>query len=545
LNITLRRSAVLGSAVALVGALAAVPSVASVDGSTPIQHVLIVSVNGLHQTDAIWFVDNHPRFQPLLQAGIVYPQAETPVPSDAFAASVSQLTGGTPGVTGVYGQDTFDHALLPAGTTDAKARRGAQVNFGGSLDKNERSIAAGQHLAGLPDSILSMTGTPQSLINHSKLPISPATMKPVTPNKFLKVNTIFNVAHQAGLRTAWIGDHPSDSILGGTSGTGIDDLFTPELDSQAPTPFHGSWAKYEAATRLLDNYKAEAVINEIDGFDHTGTKQVGMPAIFGVQFDSVATAQKEATSFGQPGGYQIVKGESIPGPLLQGSISFLDSWLGRFVSELAYTGMTNNTTIILTGTNGDSPQEPQDLTRINAKPIIHGLDKAWAAGHRRSAPLVAFSSAGDSLELWLSNRSQHAADFAKAYLKKHKAIGTKLHGRTVTLAASGTSVIHAGAAAARYFGTKVSESRHPDVFAAVQHGVVYNAGKGQIGGQGGADLEDRSVPLIILDPAATPSIQKAPVLTTQLAPTVLAMLGLSPSALQAVQIEHTKVLPGS
>ena len=32
--------------------------------------------------------------------------------------------------------------------------------------------------------------------------------------------------------------------------------------------------------------------------------------------------------------------------------------------------------------------------------------------------------------------------------------------------------------------------------------------------------------------------------TTQIAPTILALLGLDPHALQAVQIEHTRVLPG-
>jgi len=36
----------------------------------------------------------------------------------------------------------------------------------------------------------------------------------------------------------------------------------------------------------------------------------------------------------------------------------------------------------------------------------------------------------------------------------------------------------------------------------------------------------------------------APVETTQIAPTILALLGLNPGALQAVRIEHTRVLPG-
>jgi len=36
----------------------------------------------------------------------------------------------------------------------------------------------------------------------------------------------------------------------------------------------------------------------------------------------------------------------------------------------------------------------------------------------------------------------------------------------------------------------------------------------------------------------------AAVETTQIAPTILKLLGVDPSDLQAVRIEHTKVLPG-
>jgi hypothetical protein len=89
--------AVLGSAtltgaaltgVTLAGTLAA-PSHASASANGPIQHVLIMSVDGLHQNDAIWFVDNHPRFAPLLAAGVVYADAQTAVPADSLAGAVT------------------------------------------------------------------------------------------------------------------------------------------------------------------------------------------------------------------------------------------------------------------------------------------------------------------------------------------------------------------------------------------------------------------------------------------------------------------------
>ena len=38
------------------------------------------------------------------------------------------------------------------------------------------------------------------------------------------------------------------------------------------------------------------MLNEIDGFDHSGTRQVGTPAIFGMNFQTVSTAEKLPTS---------------------------------------------------------------------------------------------------------------------------------------------------------------------------------------------------------------------------------------------------------
>ena len=47
------------------------------------------------------------------------------------------------------------------------------------------------------------------------------------------MNTVFDVAGRAGLRTAWSDKHPAYEILNGPRGTGIQDLFTPEINSVA------------------------------------------------------------------------------------------------------------------------------------------------------------------------------------------------------------------------------------------------------------------------------------------------------------------------
>ena len=62
---------------------------------------------------------------------------------------------------------------------------------------------------------------------------------------------------------------------------------------------------------------------------------------------------------------------------------------------------------------------------------------------------------------------------------------------------------------------------------------------------GGANPEDRDVPITVYAPSAVaPNIISQTVHTTQIAPTILRLLGLNPESLDAVRIEGTRVLPG-
>jgi hypothetical protein len=81
------------------------------------------------------------------------------------------------------------------------------------------------------------------------------------------------------LRTAWSDKHAAYEILNGPSGTGIQDLFTAEINSDAPTVGSANdWTTDNALTMQYDSYKVQTVINEIDGLDHSGTNAVGTPA---------------------------------------------------------------------------------------------------------------------------------------------------------------------------------------------------------------------------------------------------------------------------
>ncbi|WP_051085932.1 alkaline phosphatase family protein [Actinomycetospora chiangmaiensis] len=552
-----RPHALAGLAVAAVAAVAAavLPTLATPASAAPPaaapRHVLLISVDGMHQSDLEGYVRRHPQsaLASLVRAGTDYSQAATPVPSDSFPGMLGQVSGGTPRSTGVYYDSTYDRGLLPPGTTTcAGAKPGTDVVFDETIDRNPDALDAGQGLPGLPDSILAMTGQPRSLINPAKLPVDPTTCSPVYPHQDTRANTVFEVARSAGLHTAWSDKHVAYDLLDGPSGSGIDDLFAPEINSAAPGG--GDWTTDNAATRRYDAYKVTAVRNEIDGFDHSRTTRPGTPAIFGLNFQSVSTAQKLPASDGLTGGY-LADGVT-PGPLLAGALDFVDGQLATMLAGLKDQHLDQSTTIILSAKHGQSPIDPALLDRIDDGPILQGLDTAWTAGHPGSGPLVVHSTDDDGMYLWLSDRSPVATSFAATYLRSHNGTGTDIAKNPRAYTSSGLGQILAGAEAAAYFHVPQSDSRVPDLVGIAQPGTVYTGGTKKIAEHGGALHDDRNVPLVVTGPSrgnALPSahggaLVATPVSTTQIAPTILVALGLDPNRLTAVRTEGTTALPG-
>src|SRR5581483_10333673 len=123
--------------------------------------------------------------------------------------------------------------------------------------------------------------------------------------------------------------------------------FGPEIDSQAvepngvPYPQDDDWAHIDAATKQYDAYKVQAILNEVNGLDHSGKNRVGTPAIFGMNFQTLSVAQKipsdsatligpdahgnYTTSAAQPGGYQVIDGQLLPGPVVSSALDYVDA----------------------------------------------------------------------------------------------------------------------------------------------------------------------------------------------------------------------------
>jgi arylsulfatase A-like enzyme len=84
------------------------------------------------------------------------------------------------------------------------------------------------------------------------------------------------------------------------------------------------------------------------------------------------------------------------------------------------------------------------------------------------------------------------------------------------------------------------------VWGRVQVGVVYTGGTKKIAEHGGSNPGDRDVPILVYAPHVVGrGVFGQLVETTQIAPTILQLLGLNPNDLGAVQLEGTPVLPGS
>src|SRR4030081_2409784 len=163
------------------------------------------------------------------------------------------------------------------------------------------------------------------------------------------------VARAAGLRTAWSDKHAAYELFNGNSGTGVQDYFTPEINSNAPltTSTANDWTTDNALTMQYDSYKVQAVINWINGFDHSGASRPGTPALFGMNFQTVSTAEKLPTSNGLTGGH--LPDGTRPGPLLQRALDYIDARVGAMVAAIKARHLERSTVIILTAKHGQSP----------------------------------------------------------------------------------------------------------------------------------------------------------------------------------------------
>ncbi len=455
-----------------------------------IRHVLLLSVDGLHAVDFERYVSTHPAsaMAQLSRMGVFYPNASTSRPSDSFPGLLSIVTGGSPRSTGVFYDNSYSRTLSPAGSGCKTV--GTQVLYDETIDIDSTKIDGGGG------------------INPAALPLDPSNgCKPVYPHSYLRVNTIFEVIRAAGLRTAWSDKHLAYEIVNGPSGQGVNDLYTPEIASTDGTT---------AGTEAYDSLKVQAILNEIQGKDHTGQHNVGVPAIFGMNFQAVSVTQKLA-------GNGYVDALATPSAGLAGVLDFVDHSLRSMLRELAVRNLLTSTVVILTAKHGQAPIDPAQRQIISSKAIPDLVNSVQSG-------LLAQATQDDISMLWLKDQSK--TNTVVAQLSKNAG-------------ALGIQQILAGDSLKLLFNDPAKDGRTPDIIALPRTGVIYaGASATKIAEHGGFNNEDTNVDLLVASPLLGSGTVYTTVSTTQIAPSILSFLNLDPNALQAVRLEHTQLLPG-
>src|SRR5208282_4519493 len=200
-------------------------------------------------------------------------------------------------------------------------------------------------------------------INPDYLPRDPKnSCVPVYPHNYLRVNTIFNVVKNAGGHTAWSDKHPSYDFTNGPSGDGVDDLWSPEINS-IPVPI----PSVQGCSPLPDPGAATSSNAWTDSFQNIRCydqfKVQPVPNLFGMNFQAVSVGQKLVEkSLGLTGGYVDALG--TPSDSLLAEIQYVDGAIGQMVTELTKQGLLDSTLIIVSAKHGQSPIDPSRVLRI-------------------------------------------------------------------------------------------------------------------------------------------------------------------------------------
>jgi hypothetical protein len=528
----------LFAAAGLLGLMAAVnPAPAEANDGLPegkIKHVLLVSIDGLHAVDVANYVKSHPgsALAELAGRGVTFSNARTPANSDSFPGLLALVTGGSPRTHGLFYDYSYDRTIWAPDNKTCAGPPGTQMIFDESID-------------------VYVNGVSQNIIDPNALPRhldASGHCVPLYPHDAIRTNTLFEVIKEkhAG-RTAWADKHPAYDLVNGRSGKGVDDLYTPEVTNV------GGYDNTLSVVCTVQNdaLKVTAVVNEIQGLNHDGTKQVGVPAVFGMNFQGVSVGQKllidnqdggcagdtDPAINEQRGGY--LDGLGSPTAVLAYGLQKTDDALGQFINALKKAGLYDSTLIIVTAKHGQSPINYAKLTKPG-----HFADLVCIVSDcSTSEPAQIITNAGNNCPEGPCGYVQDD-DIALIWLpdqSKTKLVADYLNQNAKALY---IDEVMAGEELKLKFRDPLDDSRTPDIIVQPVYGTIYTgATKNKLAEHGGFSFGDTNVGLIVSNRALDPQVVKTPVLTSQVAATILQSLGIDPSELESVRKEGIAVLP--
>jgi len=554
-----------------------------------IKHVLLISIDGMHAVDYENCVASNtcPTLAALGKTGVNYTRTTTSRPSDSFPGLMALVTGGSPRTVGAFYDVAYDRVLAPP-----KIATGNQLPGGdcvvGQIHRNSDGSTGTQteyeegnefdqtQLNGRPfppTSPLDAIDGGVKSINPDRLIRDPFNnCQPVYSWNFVRTNTIFGVIHAIGGYTAWSDKHAAYASVSGPTGTNqpsnVDDYYSPEVNSLQIVlpglttangfdcgklvPNGDDWTTDFDAIKCNDQLKVNAVLNQIHGRTHLGTGRAPVPVIFGMNFQAVSVGQKliepksAVRTDANTGGYEDAEG--TPRPKMLAEIQFVDAAIGQMVAALKEEGRFESTAIIITAKHGQSPIDPNRFFPIPGNSGNNGTPPSGIIGSLLPAvykdPNNGLGLAEDDIsQIWLADSSR-TGDAVTALENASTAIGL---GQIYFGASLNTLFNPPGVPNNPGPCCKLREGgdpRTPDVVVIPNVGVVYTGNLKKQSEHGGYAWDDTNVMLLVSNPDIRPKTLHSFVETAQVAPTILQLLGLNPSALDAVRAEGTPVLPG-
>ena len=551
-----------------------------------IKRVLLISIDGMHALDFINCAQGIsgvnggapycPNLAELAETGVNYLGASASEPSDSFPGLMALVSGGSPRTVGAFYDVAYDRVLAPpakttgnglaAGTCTPGVANGTATEYEEGIDIDQTQLNGG-----------APTGDGGvASIDPTRLERDPfKNCAPVFPWNFVRGNTIFGVVHAAHGYTAWSDKHPAYSSVSGPGtglATNVDDYYSPEINSIPvnlpqvtllqcnPLPDQTAVSSSDDYTtsfqniQCYDSLKVQAILNEINGKDHSGTTRKPVPNLFGMNFQVVSVGQKLIEKISSTttikGGY--LDNEGRPTDSLLGEIKFADASIGKMVEALKDRGLYDSTLIIISAKHGQSPIDSARYLSISNSPNdpittspADILDALLPLSERPSNSPPGIGPTQDDISLlWLSDSSQTTNAVQMLESQSPAAPTNGSPGGNI----AGIGQIFSGPGIAQLFNPPglppKGDPRTPDIIVTPNIGVTYSGSTKKLAEHGGFSHDDTNVIMLLSNPSMSSSMVTSPVETAQIAPTILAELGLDPNKLTAVQEQGTQTLPG-
>ena len=452
----------------------------------PAARILLLNIEGMHALDLALWVAGHPNsaLAELSRRGVTYTNAHVPW-ADPAVGLVAVVTGGSPRSTGIVTMDGYDRSLSPprspCGSTGP--------SDGAAIPLDAATADAGDGRA------------------MWRAPLDPRRgCAPVAPHALLRVNTLFEIVHAQGGRSAWAGDSAAiTDLLRGPSGQGLDEA----CDVSGPTGIVVGTVPYEARQ---DASRVDALLKWIGGKDCSGHAAT-VPEIFGATLTEFDAAERDAVS-----AYQSYDGS--PSTTVTEALATTDGQILRILAELKMNHLYDTTWIVVTSAFGEGAISPRRAKSVDAASLA-------AAANSAEQDVVVHVAAEGTAMLWLRDRAK-TDEVVAALGKRADALGIA----SVATGAELTLTMNAPA----------GDPRMPDVVIEPRESIWYMVRGSHI------DAGDREVemhvPLLISGVQFTGRVDKTWVPATQLAPLLMRALGMDKFDLDALHHEHTPALPG-